>query len=314
LAKVFIDGSVGTTGLRIADRLSERQDINLLTLPENLRKDPEARRQMINSSDITFLCLPDDAAREAVTLCENKDTKIIDASTAHRTEAGWSYGLPELSPSHREAIKNSKRVAVPGCHASGFCALVYPLIQSGILSADYPIAAHSVTGYSGGGKSMIADFTAENRPESMNSPGQYALSANHKHLKEMTAVCSLKQKPLFNPIVADFYSGMVVSVPLYVTYLNRISSVKALHAFFEEYYKNEKLINVLPFHEKGTESGFLYANELAGRDDMLILVSGNDERVLIAARFDNLGKGASGAAVQCMNILLGIDETTGLVI
>lgn len=311
---MFIDGSAGTTGLRIADRLAERQDISLLTLPENLRKDWEARRQMINASDITFLCLPDDAAREAVALCENQYTKIIDASTAHRTEAGWSYGFPELSPSHREAVRNGKRVAVPGCHASGFCALVFPLIQSGILPAEYPLAAHSVTGYSGGGKSMIADFTAENRPEYMNSPGQYALSANHKHLKEMTAVCNLKQKPLFNPIVADFYSGMVVSVPLYVSYLKGINGVKALHEFFFEYYKNEKLITVLPFHEKGTESGFLYTNEMAGKDSMQILVSGNDERVLTAARFDNLGKGASGAAVQCMNVMLGINETTGLIL
>lgn len=311
---MFIDGSAGTTGLRIADRLSERQDISLLTLPEHLRKDREARRQMINTSDITFLCLPDDAAREAVSLCENQNTKIIDASTAHRTEAGWSYGFPELSPSHREAVRNGKRVAVPGCHASGFCALVYPLIQSGILPADYPIASHSVTGYSGGGKSMIADFNAENRPDYMNSPGQYALSANHKHLKEMTAVCGLKQKPLFNPIVADFYSGMVVSVPLYVSYLKGINGVKELHEFFCEYYKNEKLITILPFHEKGTESGFLYANEMVGKDSMQILVSGNDERVLTAARFDNLGKGASGAAVQCMNIMLGIDETTGLIL
>ena len=314
MAKVFIDGSVGTTGLRIADRLAEREDISLLTLPENLRKDTDARRQMINSSDITFLCLPDDAAREAVALCDNKNTKMIDASTAHRTESGWSYGLPELSPAHREAIKNSKRVAVPGCHASGFCALVYPLVQSGILPADYPIVSHSVTGYSGGGKSMIADFTSENRPESMNSPGQYALSASHKHLKEMTAVCNLKQKPLFNPIVADFYSGMVVSVPLYVSYLKGINGAKVLHGFFTEYYKSEQLINVLPFHEKGTENGFFYANELSGKDHMQILVSGNDDQVLVAARFDNLGKGASGAAVQCMNIMLGIDETEGLVI
>ncbi|HOJ47422.1 MAG TPA: N-acetyl-gamma-glutamyl-phosphate reductase [Bacillota bacterium] len=312
MTKVFIDGSAGTTGLRIADRLAERKDISLLTLPENLRKDTDARRQMINSSDITFLCLPDDAAREAVRLCENEHTKIIDASTAHRTEAGWRYGLPELSPAHREAVRNGKRVAVPGCHASGFCVLVYPLVQKGILPADYPIAAHSVTGYSGGGKSMIADYSAENRPKGLDSPGQYALNANHKHLKEMTAVCGLKQKPLFNPIVADFYSGMVVSVPLYVSYLNGFGGIKELHEFFCEYYKDEKLITVLPFHEKGTESGFLYANELAGKDSMQIIVCGNDERALVAARFDNLGKGASGAAVQCMNIMLGIEETTGL--
>lgn len=314
MTNVYIDGSVGTTGLRIFDRLSGRNDISLMTLSEDRRKDRAAREEMINSSDITFLCLPDDAAVEAVSLCKNKETRIIDASTAHRTNADWSYGLPELSSSHRDAIKSSRRIAIPGCHASGFCAVVYPLVISGILPKDYPIAAHSVTGYSGGGKSMIADYTAENRADSLSSPGQYALGGTHKHLKEMTAVCSLAQKPLFNPIVADFYSGMVVSVPIYTSYLNGIKDTKALHSFFTDYYKDEKLISILPYNEKGTENGFLYANELSGRDNMQILISGNDERVLLAARFCNLGKGASGAAVQCMNIMLGLDETTGLVV
>lgn len=309
---VYIDGSAGTTGLRIYERLSDRQDIKLITLPDEKRKDIDARREMINSSDITFLCLPDKAAIQAVSLCENKNTKIIDASTAHRTNPSWSYGFPELSPSHRTNIKKSSRVAVPGCHASGFCAVVYPLVKSGILPADYPLASHSITGYSGGGKKMIADYTAENRAESLLSPGQYALSANHKHLKEMKAVCGLEQKPLFNPIVADFYSGMAVSIPLYTSYLKGIKDAKELHTFFCEYYNNKKFISVKPFNEKGTESGFLYANELSGKDNMQIIISGNDERVLAAAQFDNLGKGASGAAIQCMNIMLGIDETTGL--
>ena len=311
---VYIDGSVGTTGLRIFDRLSGREDITLLTLPEEKRKDRDARSEMINASDITFLCLPDAAAIEAVSLCENKKTKIIDASTAHRTEPGWTYGFPELSAEHRGAIRNSRRVAVPGCHASGFCALVYPLIKSGILDKDYPIAAYSVTGYSGGGKSMIADYAAEDRPEGLSSPGQYALGCSHKHLKEMTAVCGLAGNPLFNPIVADFYSGMVVSVPLYVSHLKGIDSAEELNRFFAEYYGGEKLINVLPYSEKGTDSGFFYANELSGRDSMQLLISGNDERILLAARFSNLGKGASGAAVQCMNIMLGLDETEGLIL
>lgn len=310
---IYIDGSVGTTGLRIHERLAGRKDITLMTLSEEKRKDIACRREMINSSDITFLCLPDDAAIEAVSLCENEKTKIIDASTAHRTNSDWSYGFPELSVSHRKAIKENKRVAVPGCHASGFCAIVYPMIQNNILPVDYPIVSHSVTGYSGAGKSMIATYHNPDRIDSLSSPGQYALGGYHKHQREMKAVCGLVQTPIFNPIIADFYSGMVVSVPLYSSYLNGMKNAKSLHSFFCEYYKNEKLINVLLFNEKGTESGFLYANELSGKDNMQLLISGNEERILVAARFCNLGKGASGAAVQCMNLMLEIDETTGLV-
>jgi N-acetyl-gamma-glutamyl-phosphate reductase len=314
MTKVYIDGSAGTTGLRIFDRLSGRSDIELLAVSEEKRKDRDTRKRLINSSDIAFLCLPDEAAVEAVSLCENKNTRIIDASTAHRTHSGWSYGFPELSIEHRRAIEKSSRVAVPGCHASGFCVIAYPLVKSGILSADYPISSHSVTGYSGGGKSMIADYTADNKDKSLLSPGQYALDCTHKHLREMRAVCDLSREPLFNPIVADFYSGMVVSVPIYIQDLNGIKNAKALHAFFVDYYGSEELISVLPFSEKGTDNGFLYANKLSGKDNMQLVICGNEQRALIAARFCNLGKGASGAAVQCMNIMLGIDETTGLVI
>ncbi|HAN21193.1 MAG: N-acetyl-gamma-glutamyl-phosphate reductase [Clostridiales bacterium GWF2_36_10] len=314
MTKVFIDGSVGTTGLRIYDRLSNRKDISLMTLSDDKRKDVNERRQMINSSDITFLCLPDDAAIEAVSLCDNGNTKIIDASTAHRTNSDWSYGLPELSQAHRESIITSKRVAVPGCHASGFCAIVYPLIKSGILPSDYPIVSHSVTGYSGAGKSMISTYNDPDRAIGLSSPGQYALGGDHKHQKEMTAICGLAHKPIFNPIIADFYSGMVVSVPLYTSLLKGNYNANKIHSFFEDYYKGEKVINVLPFNEKGMENGFLYANELSGKDNMQILISGNDERILIATRFCNLGKGASGAAIQCMNIIIGLDETTSLVI
>ncbi|MDD4163799.1 MAG: N-acetyl-gamma-glutamyl-phosphate reductase [Eubacteriales bacterium] len=311
---VYIDGSAGTTGLRIYERLSPRNDISLITLPEDKRRDVDARREKINSSDITFLCLPDDAAAEAVSLCENSSTRIIDASSAHRTNPGWSYGFPELSESHREAVMKSRRVSVPGCHASGFCAVVYPVVKAEILPADYPVVSHSITGYSGGGKNMISAYMDKTRNENLSSPGQYALGACHKHQPEMKAVCGLAATPVFNPIVADFYSGMVVSVPVYASYLNGIKNAKELHSFFCDYYKNEKLIKILPYCEKGTENGFLYAGELSGRDDMRILISGNGERILMAAQFCNLGKGASGAAVQCMNLMLGIDETTGLVI
>ena len=312
MTKVFIDGSAGTTGLCIYDRLSGRRDIQLLTLDQEHRKDTERRREMINLSDITFLCLPDGAAIEAAELCGNENTAIIDASTAHRTSPGWSYGFPELSDMHREDIKTSKRVSVPGCHASGFLSIVYPLIKSGILKPDYPVVAHSVTGYSGGGKKMIAKYEDKDRSERLGAPAQYAIDADHKHLKEMQAVCKLEHKPLFNPIVADFYSGMVVSVPLYTSHIGGIGK-KELFVFFDEYYKSEPLIRVVS-HDKETHGDFIYADELSGKDYMQILIGGNRDRVLIASRFDNLGKGASGAAVQCMNIMLGIDEKTGLVL
>jgi len=310
MTKVFIDGREGTTGLRITERLSARADIELLLIDEALRKDPEARREMISKSDVTFLCLPDAAAKEAVAMAP-ETVKIIDASTAHRTLPGWAYGFAELSDAHRNAIATGNRIAVPGCHASGFNSLVYPMIKSGLMSADYPVVCHSVTGYSGGGKKMIAQYQDENREEELKSPRQYGLTQMHKHLKEMKAIPGLAMEPIFNPIVADYYAGMVVTVPVFTSLLKGKPTLAAIRELFIEHYKEQQMVKVI---ENEEAPGFLGANNLAGRDIMEILITGNDERVLLTSRFDNLGKGASGAAVQCMNITLGLDETTGLVI
>ena len=310
MTKVFIDGREGTTGLRITERLSARTDIELLLIDEALRKDPEARREMIARSDVTFLCLPDAAAKEAVAMAP-ETVKIIDASTAHRTLPGWAYGFAELSDAHRQAIAGGNRIAVPGCHASGFNSLVYPMIKSGLMSADYPVVCHSVTGYSGGGKKMIAQYQDENRDEELKSPRQYGLTQMHKHLKEMKAIPGLSQEPIFNPIVADYYAGMVVTVPVFTSLLKGKPTLAAIREMFIEHYRGQQMVKVIKSEEA---PGFLGANNLAGRDIMEILITGNDERVLLTSRFDNLGKGASGAAVQCMNITLGLDETTGLVI
>lgn len=312
MVKIFIDGREGTTGLKIYDRLKGRDDIELLSLSDGKRKDTAARRETLNSADIVFLCLPDDAARQAVSLVENPDTKIIDASTAHRTQSGWSYGFPELSREFRESIARARRIAVPGCHASGFAALVYPLISMGIMPESYPLSCFSITGYSGGGKKMIAEYeNKEGRGTAYESPRQYALSQNHKHLKEMKHICMLEREPLFSPVVADFYSGMQVSLPIYSYLLNKKPGAKDVYEMLSGCYKDAKLIDVTPF---GEEAAFMPANLLAGRDNMLISVSGNDERILLTATFDNLGKGASGAAVQCMNIAMGIAETSGLIL
>ena len=307
MTNIFIDGKEGTTGLQIFGRLGARSDVNVVSLPDELRKDAGARKQCINEADIVFLCLPDAAARESVALCENTKTKIIDASTAHRTDPSWAYGFPELSAAHREKIARSSRVAVPGCHASGFISLVYPLIAGGIAPADYPFVCYSVTGYSGGGKKMIAEYEAAERSVLLGSPRQYGLGQAHKHLPEMQAVCGLSQPPVFSPIVADYYSGMCVTVPLFSKFLNKKYTVGYLKEYFAEYYAGQKLVKIAE-----EESGYLAANALAGKDDMRIIVAGNDERILLCSVFDNLGKGASGAAVQCMNILLGLEETASL--
>ena len=311
MINVFIDGSAGTTGLRIFDRLKNNSEINLLLLPDELRKSPEAIKAMMNKSDITFLCLPDAASREAVTYCENPDTVIIDTSTAHRTNPDWAYGFAELSPLHRSKIEKSKRIAVPGCHASGFCSVVYPLVAAGIISADYPVTAHSLTGYSGGGKNMIKDYT-ENKTIVMESPAQYGLGQTHKHLPEMKTVCGLEDYPVFSPIVSDYYRGMAVTVPLFTKHMKNKMNPNQLREFYNDYYKDAKLISVLPYDEKGVEGGFLYANTLSGKDNMEIIVSGNEDRMVVVSRFCNLGKGASGAAIQCMNISCGLDEVEGL--
>ena len=310
--KIFIDGSEGTTGLRIYERFEGRDDIELLKIDSELRKDPAERKRLINASDITFLCLPDAAARESVSLVENEHVRIIDTSTAHRTESGWAYGFPELSKAHREAIQKGNRIAVPGCHASGFIGVVYPLIAGGILPKDYPVSAFSLTGYSGGGKKMIAEYESEGRHTDIDAPREYGLTQQHKHLKEMKAVTGLERLPLFSPIVADYYSGMVVSVPLYTEFLAKCKTPDELRAFFSDYYKGEKFIRVDETAGAELYGGMLAGNSLSGWDGMKIYVTGNEKRIVVSAQFDNLGKGASGAAIQCLNIMLGCDEAKGL--
>lgn len=307
MAKIFIDGSAGTTGLRIRERLADRKDLELITLTEELRKDTEARRAALNAADIAFLCLPDAAAIEAVSLVEDPNTAIIDTSTAHRTNGAWEYGFPELT-GRRERIAASKRIANPGCHASGFVALVEPLVRAGLLSPNAKLTAYSLTGYSGGGKKMISEYEDAERDELLDAPRMYGLGQTHKHLPEMSAVCGLANAPIFCPVVAPFYSGMEVTVPLFASDVK--GSVADICETYRTYYKN----GLVRFVENGDEGGFLSANALSGRDDMQITVCGNGDRILLVARFDNLGKGASGAAIQNMNILLGVDEATGLVL
>ena len=307
MVNVFIDGKEGTTGLKIFERLGGRNDLNIIALPEELRKDSAARKECINAADVVFLCLPDAAAVEAVSLCENPHVKIIDASTAHRTSPEWAYGFPELSAKHRERIAQGNRVAVPGCHASGFISLVYPLIAGGIVSADYPFVCHSVTGYSGGGKKMIAEYESAQRSPELDSPRQYGLTQKHKHLPEMQKICGLEYAPVFNPIVSDYYSGMCVTVPLHARLMRKKMGVDALKRYYAEYYASHNFIKVAQ-----ESKNYLPANPLVGTNNMEIYIDGNDERIVLASVFDNLGKGASGAAVQCMNIMLGLDERTSL--
>lgn len=312
--KVYIDGSEGTTGLRINERFQGRDDVEILSIDPEKRKDPEERGKMINASDITFLCLPDAAAIEAVSLVGNDHVRIIDSSTAHRTENGWAYGFPELSPAHREAIHTGKRVAVPGCHATGLISLLYPLVKEQVMPADYPVVSFSLTGYSGGGKKMIAEYEAEGRAVELDAPREYALSQKHKHLKEMKTVCGLTQEPLFSPIVSDYYSGMVVSLPIYTNLLNKKVTPEELHDFYASYYDAAKqpFIKVRKFGCEEEMRGFLSGNGKSGWDGLEIFITGNEERLLVSSRFDNLGKGASGAAIQCMNLMTGCDETKGL--
>ncbi len=308
MKKIFIDGSAGTTGLRIRERLLERADITLLTLPEEKRKDPEARREMLNTADVVFLCLPDDAAREAVAMIENPDVVVLDTSTAHRTAAGWCYGFPELSETAEVAIKSAKRIAVPGCHASGFIALIHPLIKAGILPTDATLSCTSLTGYSGGGKKMIADYQNEDRDPLLSAPRQYGISQTHKHLREMQAITGLSSAPLFLPIVADFYSGMEVSIPLFASQLCNQKTVEDIKAVYAAQYNTP----LLSYVENADEAGFLSAAALSGKDSMQVSVHGNGDRILLVARYDNLGKGASGAAVECLNLVLGCDPYLGL--
>lgn len=305
---VYIDGKEGTTGLQIYDRIGARDDITLLLIDEDKRKDPAERQKLMNAADLVFLCLPDAAAREAVTLVTNPATRIIDASTAHRTSPGWDYGFAELSPRHRAAIQASRRVANPGCHASGFIAIVYPLVACGLLPPDALLSCHSITGYSGGGKKMIAQYEAPDRPAELDSPRQYGLSQAHKHLPEMQKICGLAYAPIFNPIVADFYKGMAVSVPLHSAWVGGRSAEEVRQAL-AAHYEGQALVHVAP---EVVCDGMLASNPLAGTNEMELCVCGNAERMTVVARFDNLGKGASGAAVQNMNLMLGFAEKAGL--
>lgn len=307
MAKVFIDGSAGTTGLRIYERLADRSDVTLIRLSEELRKDTEARRCALNEADVAFLCLPDAAAIEAVALVENPETVIIDTSTAHRTHPEWTYGFPELD-GQRERLKASRRIANPGCHASGFIALVAPLIKAGLLSPNVALSCFSLTGYSGGGKKMIAEYEDAERDALLDAPQLYGLTQAHKHLPEMKAVCALQKEPSFCPIVAPYYAGMEVTVPLFADQIN--GSVEDIKQAYRNFAQN----GLVRFCENANEKGLLSANAMEGRDDMLLSVCGNDERILLVAQFDNLGKGASGAAIQNMNLILGVPEETGLVV
>lgn len=310
--KIFIDGSEGTTGLRIYERFEGRDDVELLKISSDLRKDPAERKRLINESDITFLCLPDAVAKESVSLVENDHVTIIDTSTAHRTEDGWAYGFAELSGEHRDRIKNGKRIAVPGCYATGFISLVYPMITKGIMPADYPVSAFGLSGYSGAGKKAIAAYEAEQRPTDYDAPREYALTQQHKHLKEMQKITGLIRTPLFSPIVCDYYSGMVMSVPVYTDLLQGKQTVESVHKMFSEFYAGEKFIKVMPPDAEAGEGNMLAGNACSGWDGLRIFVTGNEDRIVLSSQFDNLGKGASGAAIQCLNIVLGCEEDKGL--
>lgn len=309
MKKVFIDGKDGTTGLKIYNRFENRKDIELLVIDPEKRKDPKERARLINESDITFLCLPDAASIEAVSLAENDKTKIIDTSTAHRTLDGWAYGFPELSKEHRQKIENSNRIAVPGCYASGFNSIVYPLVHSGFIDRDYDVVCFALSGYTGAGKKGIAQYEDENRDSELDSPRLYALTQQHKHLKEMKAVSGLSKEPLFSPVICDYPQGMVVNISLYTDRMNKKYTPDDVCKMFKEHYAGSDIVKV---RDLGYTQGMIASNTFANRDDMEIEVNGNDDRIIITSRFDNLGKGASGAAIQCMNIAIEADEKTGL--
>lgn len=307
--KVYIDGQSGTTGLQIYDRIGQREDLELLRIPEELRHDPNERKKYLNSADIVFLCLPDEGAREAVSFIDDPNVRVIDASTAHRTNPDWTYGYPELSKAQRAAIRTSKRVANPGCHATGFISTTAPLVAMGVIPKDYPMSCYSLTGYSGGGKKMIAEYEAEGRSELLNAPGIYGLNLQHKHLPEMQTVTGLAYPPVFMPVVDDYYKGMATTIMLQNRLLPGQPSAEEICAKLADYYRDEHFVSVVPFGENDSK---LYANKLAGTNRLEIVVCGHEEQTTVTAVFDNLGKGASGAAVQNMNIMLGLPEETGL--
>lgn len=312
--KIFVDGQEGTTGLELLQRLAGRTELELLRIDSDKRKDREERRKLINASDITFLCLPDVAARESASLVENEHTCIIDASTAHRCNPDWVYGIPELFKEQREKIKASRRISVPGCHASGFVVLIAPLVKGGLVPSDYPLSCTSLTGYSGGGKKLIAYYENELAGTSnWNAPRMYALGLTHKHIPEVTLHAGLQAPPVFTPILSNIYKGMLVSVPLQASHLPGRNSAKDLHRFLSEYYAGEHFIRVMPFGGEGVlDDSYLQPCACNDTNRLEIFVFGHDDQILLASRLDNLGKGASGAAVQCMNIRLGLDEKTGL--
>lgn len=305
MKKVFIDGSAGTTGLRIKERLTGRNDLELLILSEEMRKDPNARKECLNSADVSILCLPDDAAKEAVSMVENPNAVIIDTSTAHRTNDAFTYGFPEIHGLKNEIIQ-SKRIANPGCHASGFVSLVAPLVENNIIPKDAALSCFSLTGYSGGGKKMIAEYEGENRSKLLDAPRMYGVSQSHKHLPEMKKICGLETSPVFCPIVAPYYAGMEVVVSLFKEQIN--GDMNKIKEVYKTYYKKGLV------HFEENEDGFLSANEFEGYDDMQICVSGNEDRILLVSRFDNLGKGASGSAIQNLNLCLGVNEGFGLLL
>ena len=307
--KIYIDGKEGTTGLQIYDRLAARDDIELLLIDEDRRKDTAERACLLNEADLAFLCLPDQAAREAVSLVTNPHTRIIDASTAHRTAAGWTYGFPELH-GQREQIASARRVANPGCYATGFLALVRPLTEAGILPADLPLTCHALSGYTGAGKSAVAQYEAADRPAELDSPRHYGVTLSHKHIPEMMQVGGLTCKPIFAPMICDFPQGMVVTVPVFLSQLRGSQSIESLRAVYDSYYAGSEVVKLRP--ADAPTCGFIGSNNLAGCDGLQIFVCGNEEQVLLISRLDNLGKGASGAAVQNMNLMLGFDEYKGL--
>lgn len=310
---VFIDGQHGTTGLKIHERLALRQDIELVEIPVAKRKDPAARQTLLNEADIVFLCLPDDAARESVSLVKSNKVCLIDGSTAHRVTEGWVYGFPELRKEQRTLIKNSKRIAVPGCHATGFVSMIYPLVAGGILAPDYPVTCNAVAGYSGGGKTMIADYETPGTPSYIKNPRPYSLALNHKHLPEMTKITGLIHPPIFAPTVVNEYKGEIISIPLTVRLLKKQWAAADIRKYLADYYAGEQFIRVMPFPaDEYLKNGYMTFTDCNDTNNLDIFVFGNAERVLLNARFDNLGKGASGAAVQNMNLVLGIDEAAGL--
>jgi N-acetyl-gamma-glutamyl-phosphate reductase len=312
--KIFVDGQEGTTGLEIFQRLETRNELEILQIDPDKRKDSAERKRLINSSDIVFLCLPDDAARESASLAENEKTCIIDASTAHRTNPDWAYGIPELNKKQREKIRNSRRISVPGCHATGFVVLMSPLVAGGIVPDDYPVSFLSLTGYSGGGKKLISYFEKDLAGnDTLNAHRMYALGLRHKHIPEVTCHTGLKMTPVFTPVLANIYKGMVVTVPFQAAALPGKPSALDIHRFFSDYFRDETFIKVMPFGGEGAlDDGYLHPMGCNDTNRLEIFVFGHEDQIVVSSRLDNLGKGASGAAVQCMNIRLGLDEATGL--